>query len=61
MLGFPIVTDIIDIDDEVNYERNTYDDCVKQIIADCDSAIKYLPLAHRIFSTLRELTELPWR
>jgi len=49
MLGFPIVTDIIDIDDEVNYERNTYDDCVKQIIADCDSAIKYLPLAHRDF------------
>jgi len=49
MLGFPIVTDVIDVNDEINYVRDTYDDCVKQIIADCDSAIKYLPLAHRDF------------
>jgi starch-binding outer membrane protein, SusD/RagB family len=49
LLGFPIVTDVISIDDEINYARNTYDECVAQIIADCDSAIKYLPLAHRDF------------
>ncbi|MDO9341259.1 MAG: RagB/SusD family nutrient uptake outer membrane protein [Bacteroidales bacterium] len=49
MLGFPIVTDVMGVNDEINYARNTYDDCVKQIIADCDSAIKYLPLAHRNF------------
>ncbi len=49
MLGFPIVTKVINVTDEVNYARNTYDECVAQIIADCDSAITYLPLAHRDF------------
>jgi hypothetical protein len=49
MLGFPIITKVIDVNDEINYARNTYDDCVQQIISDCDSAIKYLPLAHRDF------------
>jgi hypothetical protein len=47
MLGFPIVTDVYNATDNVNLERNTYDDCVKQILADCDSAYKYLPIAHR--------------
>jgi hypothetical protein len=47
MLGFPIVTDVYDAGDKVNLARNTYDDCVKQILADCDSAYKYLPIAHR--------------
>lgn len=47
LLGFPIVLQPIDIQTEVNLSRNTYDDCVKQIIADCDSAYKYLPIAHR--------------
>ena len=49
MLGFPIITDVIDPYSEINYERNTYDECVAQIIRDCDSAMKYLPLAHRDF------------
>jgi hypothetical protein len=49
MLGFPIVTDVIDINDNLNFSRNTYDECVAQIIADCDSAYKYLPIAHRDF------------
>ncbi len=49
MLGFPIVTNVLDVNDEINLARNTYDDCVKQIIDDCDSAMKYLPLAHRDF------------
>jgi hypothetical protein len=47
MLGFPIVTKPIDFTQEVNLARNSYDDCVKQILADCDSAYKYLPIAHR--------------
>lgn len=47
MLGFPIVKEPLDAFNEINLERNTYDDCVIQIIQDCDSAIKYLPLAHR--------------
>jgi hypothetical protein len=49
MLGFPIVTEVYDATDQVNLPRNTYDECVAQIIADCDSAIKYLPIAHRDF------------
>jgi starch-binding outer membrane protein, SusD/RagB family len=47
LLGFPIVKEPLDAFKEINMERNTYDDCVKQIIQDCDSAIKYLPIAHR--------------
>jgi len=49
MLGFPIITDVIGIDDDMNFARNTYDECVQQIIKDCDSAYKYLPIAHRDF------------
>lgn len=49
MLGFPIVTAPVDFTQEVNLPRNTYDECVKQILADCDSAYKYLPIAHRDF------------
>ena len=49
MLGFPIVTDVYNATDNVNVPRNTYDECVKQILADCDSAYKYLPIAHRDF------------
>ena len=30
-------------------EHNTYDECVAQILRDCDSAYKYLPIAHRDF------------
>jgi len=47
LLGFPIVKEPLDAFNEINMERNTYDDCVKQIIQDCDSALKYLPKAHR--------------
>ena len=49
MLGFPIITEPVDPTGEINFARNTYDECVAQIIADCDSAYKYLPIAHRDF------------
>lgn len=49
MLGFPIVTAPHDVTDEVDLARNTYDECVQQILSDCDSAYKYLPIAHRDF------------
>lgn len=49
LLGFPIVLEPQDISKEVNLVRNTYDECVRQILADCDSAYKYLPIAHRDF------------
>jgi hypothetical protein len=49
MLGFPIVTEVVGLDENMNLRRNTYDECVAQILADCDSAYKYLPIAHRDF------------
>lgn len=49
LLGFPIVTEPLDIAQKIDYARNTYDECVQQIIADCDSAYKYLLLANRDF------------
>ncbi|MCJ7447658.1 MAG: RagB/SusD family nutrient uptake outer membrane protein [Bacteroidales bacterium] len=49
MLGFPIITDVIDPYSDINYARDTFDDCVAQIIKDCDSALYYLPLAYRDF------------
>ncbi len=49
MLGFPIVLEPYDVRQDMNRSRNTYDECVQQIIADCDSAFKYLPIAHRDF------------
>ena len=57
MLGIPLTLEPVDINTEINLARNSYDDCVKQIIADCDSALKYfnppkgLPsfMAHRDF------------
>ena len=49
MLGFPILLEVLDPTTSVNLERNSYDDCVKQILDDCDSAYKYLPIAHRDF------------
>jgi len=48
MLGFPIVTEVLDIS-QTTLTRDSYDNCVKQILADCDSAYKYLPIAHRDF------------
>jgi hypothetical protein len=47
LLGFPIVTEPLNASNDIDMERNTYDACVKQIIQDCDSALKYLPIAHR--------------
>jgi len=49
MLGFPILTEPVKDITTLNLKRNSYDECVAQIIADCDSAYKYLPIAHRDF------------
>lgn len=45
-LGYPIVTkslSVADLKNTAQLPRNTYEECAMQIIADCDSAIKYLP------------------
>lgn len=49
MLGFPIVLEPLGATTNVDLPRNTYDECVQQILNDCDSAYKYLPIAHRDF------------
>jgi len=49
MLGYPIVLEPLSVTEATNLPRNTYDECVNQILADCDSAYKYLPIAHRDF------------
>ncbi len=49
MLGVPIILEPVEIENAVTLTRNTYEECVKQIVADCDSAYKYLPIAHRDF------------
>lgn len=42
--GFPIVTTVLEADDELDLPRNSYDECVQQIVADCNQAASLLPL-----------------
>lgn len=43
LLGFPIMTSVIADADAAKRPRNTYKECLDQIYADCDSAIRCLP------------------
>lgn len=45
-LGVPIVVNVLDVDNNLNLARNTYQECVDQISNDCDSAMKYLPVEY---------------
>ena len=51
LLGVPMFTSPVDLNnfDAESVVRPSYDDCVKQIISDCDNALKYLPEANRDF------------
>ena len=56
LLGYPILLEPVRVWEMspeemrgLRFERNTYDECVAQILRDCDSAYKYLPIAHRDF------------
>ncbi len=42
MLGFPIVTESLSVEDDMELPRDTYEDCLQQILADCDTAIANL-------------------
>lgn len=47
ILGYPLVGDkVLEYSDDLNIPRGTYTDCVKEIVSDCDSAIKYLPVQY---------------
>lgn len=48
-LGYPIAMHFISEEQAAgmtSFERNTYQECAQQIIADCDTAIHYLPLSY---------------
>ena len=42
--GYIIRKNFYNESENLNVARNTYEDCVKQIVADCDSAFAHLPL-----------------
>ncbi len=58
LLGVPIFTEPVAPHeaDMSTVKRATYEECINQIIADCDSAYAYLPLANRDF--LKEAEEI---
>lgn len=43
LLGVPLVTEVLDVDDNWKLPRNTYEECVAQINADLDAAFALLP------------------
>jgi hypothetical protein len=45
-MGFPIVTTVLELDDDLDLPRNTYEECVSQIVSDCDAAYAVLPLMY---------------
>lgn len=51
MLGVPVFTEPVDPEnaDMSKIQRATYEDCINQIVKDCDSAYFYLPLGNRDF------------
>lgn len=57
LLGIPLMTEPVPAEEVADYvvKRASYDECVAQIIRDCDSALVHLPLANRDF--LRETQE----
>ena len=57
MLGVPIFTEPLDPEtaDMSTIRRATYEECINQIISDCDSAYKYIPLGNRDFLKENEM------
>ena len=45
LLGVPLVTEVLDVNDNWTLPRNTFQDCLDQINKDLDSAIVKLPLS----------------
>ncbi len=42
--GVPIITKIYDLNDDFKVARNTYEECIDFIVAECDSAASFLPV-----------------
>lgn len=46
-MGIPIVTTSLELEDNLDLPRDTYEDCVQQIVSDCDAAFAVLPLMYK--------------
>lgn len=44
--GVPIITDVYDLDDDFTAARNSFEDCMDFIVAECDKAAALLPDDH---------------
>jgi len=51
--GVPIITKVYGLNDEFTVARNSYDECIKFIVGQLDSAAMYLPLTYDAKSTGR--------
>ncbi|HUC81111.1 MAG TPA: RagB/SusD family nutrient uptake outer membrane protein [Flavisolibacter sp.] len=49
--GVPLATRVFDRNEDLNLPRNTFQECVDQIVKDCDSAIALLPSWTQSWST----------
>lgn len=49
--GVPLATRVFDRNENLNLPRNTYQECVDQIVVDCDSAVLLLPTWTNSWST----------
>jgi len=49
--GVPLATRVFDRSEDLNLPRNTFQECVDQIVKDCDSAIALLPSWTQSWST----------
>ena len=57
LLGVPLLTEPMDPSsaDMRTIERAPFEDCIARVVADCDSAIRYLPLGNRDFLKEEEM------
>ena len=55
--GVPLVTKVLEPSDELNLPRNSVDEVVNQIVADCDKAIRSLPKTMRNWMDANENKE----
>jgi starch-binding outer membrane protein, SusD/RagB family len=46
--GVPIITKVYGLNDEFTVARNSYDDCIKFVVGQLDSAVMYLPSAYAV-------------
>jgi len=56
--GIVLMTRVLDRTADLNLPRNTFNECVAQIVSDCDSAIVSLPLWTQTYNTTTDTKEM---